>query len=219
MICLDEFGPLNLQPQPGGKAWAPLRKPRRIRATYTAPTASATCSAPMTSPAIASMAFSFSFSIGAGETATITCTTHTAEGTIENPAGESEPGTISVSKSLFLSNCAVTASQEYKCKLSGGTIEMQGLNAEVTGAGVVKFSQATGTKNLFAFEFEGCAAKGLNQRWEVFGNFTGTLNSATSSLEFTKAGGILGLSGGSSGWFGGSIRIETKAGEALKLAS
>jgi hypothetical protein len=28
---------LNLQPQPGGKAWAPLKKPRRIRATYTRP--------------------------------------------------------------------------------------------------------------------------------------------------------------------------------------
>jgi transposase len=37
VICLDEFGPLNLQPQPGGKAWAPLKKPRRIRATYTRP--------------------------------------------------------------------------------------------------------------------------------------------------------------------------------------
>jgi transposase len=36
-ICLDEFGPLNLQPQSGGKAWAPLKKPRRIRATYTRP--------------------------------------------------------------------------------------------------------------------------------------------------------------------------------------
>ena len=28
MICLDEFGPLNLQPQPGGKAWAPRAKPQ-----------------------------------------------------------------------------------------------------------------------------------------------------------------------------------------------
>jgi transposase len=37
VICLDEFGPLNLQPQPGGKAWAPLKKPRRIRATYARP--------------------------------------------------------------------------------------------------------------------------------------------------------------------------------------
>lgn len=37
VICLDEFGPLNLQPRPGGKAWAPLKKPRRIRATYTRP--------------------------------------------------------------------------------------------------------------------------------------------------------------------------------------
>jgi transposase len=37
VICLDEFGPLNLQPQPGGKCWAPRAKPRRIRATYTRP--------------------------------------------------------------------------------------------------------------------------------------------------------------------------------------
>jgi transposase len=37
VFCLDEFGPLNLQPQPGGKAWAPRAKPRRIRATYTRP--------------------------------------------------------------------------------------------------------------------------------------------------------------------------------------
>jgi hypothetical protein len=42
VICLDEFGPLNIQPQPGGKAWAPLKKPRRIRATYKARTASGT---------------------------------------------------------------------------------------------------------------------------------------------------------------------------------
>jgi hypothetical protein len=32
VICLDEFGPLNLQPQPGGKVWASLKKPKRIRA-------------------------------------------------------------------------------------------------------------------------------------------------------------------------------------------
>jgi transposase len=37
VICLDEFGPLNLQPQRGGKTWAPRAKPKRIRATYTRP--------------------------------------------------------------------------------------------------------------------------------------------------------------------------------------
>jgi len=37
VICMDEFGPLNIQPQPNGKAWARRRKPRRIRATYTRP--------------------------------------------------------------------------------------------------------------------------------------------------------------------------------------
>jgi transposase len=37
VFCLDEFEPLNLQPQPGGRAWAPRKKPRRIRATFTRP--------------------------------------------------------------------------------------------------------------------------------------------------------------------------------------
>jgi transposase len=37
VICLDEFGPLNLQPQPGGHGWAPRAKPKRIRATFNRP--------------------------------------------------------------------------------------------------------------------------------------------------------------------------------------
>lgn len=32
VVCLDEFGPLNLQPQPNGKTWASLAKPRRTGA-------------------------------------------------------------------------------------------------------------------------------------------------------------------------------------------
>jgi hypothetical protein len=34
VVCVDEFGPLNLQPRKG-KAWRPQRQPRRQRATYT----------------------------------------------------------------------------------------------------------------------------------------------------------------------------------------
>ncbi|MGW7671561.1 IS630 family transposase [Streptomyces sp. NPDC054775] len=33
VICVDEFGPLNLRPRKG-KAWGPVRRPRRLRATY-----------------------------------------------------------------------------------------------------------------------------------------------------------------------------------------
>jgi transposase len=33
VICVDEFGPLNLQPRKG-RAWRPVGKPRRLRATY-----------------------------------------------------------------------------------------------------------------------------------------------------------------------------------------
>ncbi|EHN72034.1 transposase [Streptomyces coelicoflavus ZG0656] len=33
MICVDEFGPLNLMPRKG-KAWRPAGRPRRLRATY-----------------------------------------------------------------------------------------------------------------------------------------------------------------------------------------
>ncbi|MGC4887166.1 hypothetical protein [Micromonospora sp. DT227] len=34
VICVDEFGPLNLQPRPG-RAWRPVAQPVRLRATYT----------------------------------------------------------------------------------------------------------------------------------------------------------------------------------------
>jgi hypothetical protein len=34
VICVDEFGPLNLQPRPG-RSWFPRRRPGRRRATYT----------------------------------------------------------------------------------------------------------------------------------------------------------------------------------------
>lgn len=34
VLCVDEFGPLNLLPRKG-KAWRPCAKPRRLRATYT----------------------------------------------------------------------------------------------------------------------------------------------------------------------------------------
>lgn len=33
VVCVDEFGPLNLLPR-AGKAWRPFRRPRRLRATY-----------------------------------------------------------------------------------------------------------------------------------------------------------------------------------------
>lgn len=33
VICVDEFGPLNLMPRKG-KAWGPVRRPRGLRATY-----------------------------------------------------------------------------------------------------------------------------------------------------------------------------------------
>jgi hypothetical protein len=33
VICVDEFGPLNLQPRPG-KGWFPHNQPKRFRATY-----------------------------------------------------------------------------------------------------------------------------------------------------------------------------------------
>ncbi|MEU9624906.1 IS630 family transposase [Streptomyces sp. NPDC048155] len=33
VVCVDEFGPLNLMPRKG-KAWRPRRSPRRLRATY-----------------------------------------------------------------------------------------------------------------------------------------------------------------------------------------
>ncbi|WP_346779460.1 hypothetical protein [Rhodococcus sp. PSBB049] len=37
VVCVDEFGPLNLQPRKG-RCWRPATLPRRLRATYTATT-------------------------------------------------------------------------------------------------------------------------------------------------------------------------------------
>ncbi len=34
VICVDEFGPLNLQPRPG-RGWFPTKRPNRLRATFT----------------------------------------------------------------------------------------------------------------------------------------------------------------------------------------
>nr|WP_235613913.1 IS630 family transposase [Streptomyces olivochromogenes] len=33
VMCVDEFGPLNLMPRKG-KAWGPVKRPRRLQATY-----------------------------------------------------------------------------------------------------------------------------------------------------------------------------------------
>ena len=33
MICVDEFGPLNLMPRPG-RCWYPTGRPKRLRATF-----------------------------------------------------------------------------------------------------------------------------------------------------------------------------------------
>jgi hypothetical protein len=33
VICVDEFGPLNLQPRPG-RGWFPAKRPTRLRATF-----------------------------------------------------------------------------------------------------------------------------------------------------------------------------------------
>jgi transposase len=59
VICVDEFGPLNLQPHPG-RLWTTRggggqRPRRRRRATYTARTACGTYWPPMISPATSSM--------------------------------------------------------------------------------------------------------------------------------------------------------------------
>jgi len=42
LICVDELGPLNLQPRPG-RGWRPVRRPGRQRATTGAPTGCGTC--------------------------------------------------------------------------------------------------------------------------------------------------------------------------------
>nr|WP_232383453.1 hypothetical protein [Actinomadura violacea] len=106
VICVDEIGPLNLQPRTG-KAWRPTRSPRRLRATYTATMASATCLAPSAWPRASSTTASAAGNAGrsscpssracaaAGPASTCTSSWTTTRRTSEPKSGNGPPPTTS----------------------------------------------------------------------------------------------------------------------------
>ncbi len=154
----------------------------------------------------------------AGVIFTVSCTTQSAEGTIENPTGGGA-GTAAVSK-LTLSGCTVTEPKGSGCELVGSAINMSLKGGEATefeGKPAVKFSPQGG-EPLFTFAFEGCTSPGFNGAYSVTGSFIGIANSATSSLEFTKASTGQLLWGGQHAWLEGTSKMETKAGEGLQIA-
>lgn len=153
---------------------------------------------------------------------TVTCSEQWDEGgNISNPAGG---GAGSLSLSNFnLIGCSLV--QEPGCKAIVSTMNLAGEATELSGKPALKFS-VPGSTTIMEISFvnsaEGnCDTLILGPK-KISGSFTGTSNSATSSLEFTAAGSNM-LLGGNKVTLEGSSKIGTSstelgAGEALKIA-
>ncbi len=127
------------------------------------------------------------WSIG-GTTVTVSCSTLTGEGTILNPSGGILAGTASV-PTFNLGSCTVSEPKD-TCKVAGGGEKIsqpfKGEATEFEGKPAVKFTPSSGAV-LFSIFLEGCKVV-TNMNYQIEGSFTATMNNATSSLEFTKAG-------------------------------
>ncbi len=143
--------------------------------------------------------------------------TPSGEGFVANPAGGGA-GTEGVG-SFNLKECALTqpASQVSKCGVIGAIFSLNGQATELEGKPALRFDESTEfTLQIVPGGEPPCAVSGY---YKFSGAFSGVSNSTTSSLEFSKAGSSLLLGGSYPAWLSGSIKIETKAGEPLKLAS
>jgi hypothetical protein len=150
---------------------------------------------------------------------TITCTSVSAAGTIANPAGEGE-GTLSTEakSSLSLGGCSVVTGSE-GCKIKGGGFEfnaLKGTATEFEGGHAVKLEPAEGT-TFASFQLESCVKSPFNGTLTLKGTLYATMNPATSSLEFTKAGSASFKMNGLTAQLEGTAGMETASGEALRL--
>jgi hypothetical protein len=139
----------------------------------------------------------------------IRCTSQKGGGTITNPAGGGA-GTTGATQFILSGctffgggkNCAV--SETIESTVYGGAVEFEGKPA-------VEFSN--GAVFEPPFYGQGCLAKVI-----VFtGSFTGIANSATSSLEFTKASSAMSV-GGEKATLEGTSKLETTSGKAVTVA-
>jgi hypothetical protein len=168
-----------------------------------------------TSPVSFSAAGSTSFKLATTIIATvrITCTAQSAEGTLENPSG-AKPGTVP-STSFKLSGCAVLEPKSCTTPATITTNLLQGKAIEFEGGPAVKFEPIGTSIFIVTLKGETCAIAG---EYPVKGTFFGIDGPSTSSLEFTKKsteGMILFTKPVS---LEGTTKLQTAAGESLKLA-
>ncbi len=169
--------------------------------------------------------FTLELVFGGGILVTISCSGQASESTIENQSyGKGGTiGALSEAKASFiLSGCTVTKPAGSGCAVPAGTLHFEQMAGEATefeGKPALKLSPLNAEGRLITFKIEGCSggAEALNGEQAVKGTFTGIANSSTSSLEFTKASSKITHNGIASA-FAGTSKMETTAGEALKLA-
>jgi hypothetical protein len=147
----------------------------------------------------------------------IACSSQSMEGSVENPAGGGA-GKASSTSGLQLSGCTLTQpSQETsKCQVTESGAPLSGVATELGGKPAIRFEGSPVFSIKLASALgQSCAYQGT---YQFQGSLTAVSNGASSSLEFTKAGSSL-ISLAHAATLEGTAKIETKAGEALKLAS
>ncbi len=163
----------------------------------------------------AGTALTLSWTLG-GVTFTAKCTSQSGTGTIDNPSG----ATVS-SASNLLSGCSITKPAESGCHFKGNALwilNFSGINWEWEAKPALKF---TPSGNFAEFSLEGCSGGFAFLNGSVLsisGWFSGLVNNATSSIEFTQASTAGLTMSGQPVSLVGTSKIETTAGEVLKLA-
>jgi hypothetical protein len=146
----------------------------------------------------------------------IKCTGQNSEGTLQNPSGA---GSAVVSSTSFkMSGC--TVQEPSTCSVSGGLVTFVSLKGTTVQFGdnfSVKFEPGSGTNLTTITIQKGSGACALTGSYVLAGSFIGIDNPLTSSLEITKASSEGILIGAKPVTLEGTTKIQTVAGEALKL--
>lgn len=146
-----------------------------------------------------------------GGTLAINCKTQSSKGTLENPGS----GTAKISGTSFeMTGCSV--SEPAGCKVVEEALffgSLRGTAVEGEEEFEVKLEPSSGT-TLVEFEIFGCTASGS---YPLNGSFAGIASPSSSSLEFTKASSAGLTFGGKAATIEGTTKLQTAAGESLKL--
>lgn len=140
-------------------------------------------------------------------------------GIVANPSGGGA-GTITAS-SFKLSGCTVLKPAKNTCVVENGQVIFGafGEATEFEGKPAVRFVPAGGAWSFGGLSLgDGSSSCGLRGRYEIRGSFTGVVNSATASLDFTKASSELNIGMSYLGTLVGTSKLELATGEAWKIA-